>query len=105
MKIITGARQTGKTTKMIQWIGQDLSKRFLVTFSTREQDRLRRQYPSCKDNIFTYQSFREKAMTARFDDSQVEVAVDNADYILEQVVGTFVRIATFNKEELTLREK
>jgi hypothetical protein len=104
MKIINGARQSGKTTKCIELLQKD-PRRILLTFSKREEDRLREKYPELEDRIMYWETYRQKILGRRgVEEESLRPVVDNADYILEQVIGDWVEVGTFNQEVIKLRQ-
>ena len=65
---------------MIEWLKND-PKRLLLTFSHAEENRLKREYPELSTRIFDWRSYQQRYMHG----SQVkEIAIDNADLILQE---------------------
>lgn len=95
MLVDIAPRQAGKTTRMISWLVGN-KDRVVITFSEGEKQRLQAivtdlKFPEARDQIMTWQdATRHKGLL-----SQREVAVDNADKILQQelMAGRLERIS------------
>ena len=94
MEIDLSPRQAGKTTRMIEWLKIGRS-RILLTHTMREAERLREQYPDLEDCIFSWDQWLKKQHGVSH---RVELAVDNADYILQAQVSDDIKRISFNKE-------
>jgi len=98
MEYIIGKRQSGKTTKMLEWLLED-SNRVLITFSYQEVDRLKRLLADIKsanlidedlyaraiNNIYSWQDWVDAQHRTN---RRTEVGIDNADYILRDMLGS-----------------
>lgn len=90
MRIYIAGRQTGKTTNLIAWIGED-PNRVLIVHSMFEAYRLHRDYPDLEDQIIPI-SLVEKSLRGKRD---VEVAIDNLDLILPQLIMARIGPVTY----------
>jgi len=91
---------------MIEWLSKD-ERRILLTYSHREENRLKQLYPEYANRIVDWESYVRsvKSGGSFFAREKHKVGVDNADYLLEKVLGTFVDKATFNIDApIELRE-
>jgi hypothetical protein len=96
-------RASGKTTKLIEWIQEDPNTRYLITFSSREEYRLKQLYPELDRNIYYWETWVKKKREGGLSGNHSSVAVDNADYILERVLETYINKVSITKEEIDLR--
>lgn len=101
MKIDYSPRQSGRTTRMIELLAND-ERRILLTFSKREETRLRDAYPKVSNRIIFWEDYIKQKRGRKELESQ-KIIIDNADYILEQVVGDWVEIGTFTVEKIDIR--
>jgi hypothetical protein len=100
MKIDYSPRQSGKTTRLIELLAKD-NRRVLLTFSTQEENRLKNIYPEVAERIFYWETYKTKNK-GRYE--QQRVLIDNADYLLEKVIGDWIEVGTFNKDTLDVRD-
>lgn len=97
--LIVGGRQSGKTMRLLEWVaaGEKIARypgwsRVLVVDSIDEVSRLRsiiradRENPLFEDDPHRVYSFREWQSAVGVDPS-VEVALDNAEFVLARVIG------------------
>lgn len=86
-KFIVTGRRGGKTTAMIAWLREQPSNRVIVTATEREAERLRREY-----NLEHYQvKAAERVRSGGLRGQQVTVGVDNADWVLSNILNVPVR--------------
>lgn len=90
--MLVAGRREGKTTQVILWLagahkveGNPGWSRILLTFSKTEADRLRMDYPVFARRIFSLREWTHTA--ARGLGGDLEIAIDNADMILQDLVG------------------
>lgn len=94
MKIFVSGRRAGKTYKTIEWVKQGKEirgypywDRVILTISIAEADRLRKQYNLDYRQVFSVHEWQHRRHgTGR----QTEVVLDNADIILQDLVGPLV---------------
>lgn len=99
MKLISGPRQSGKTTEMIRQLMLD-EKRVLCTFSTKEQDRLRKEYPKINpERIIYWRDYKTKYLVRQLHGSKV--IIDNIEHVLEDAIGDWVEIGTITGTDKT----
>src|SRR4051812_30011734 len=84
----------GKTTRMIEWVRAS-PHRMILTFSRYEADRLRKRYSDIKDQIIDWHSYHATDAIIRARKAPTEeVAVDNADLILQSLCREKISIIT-----------
>lgn len=101
MKVEYAPRGTGRTTKMVERLSKN-KDRVLLTFSQREETRLKELYPDLASRIYWWKTYISKTYGYNGYENH-RVLVDNADYILEQVIGNYIEVGTFTKEQIVLR--
>lgn len=104
MKIDYSPRMSGKTTRLIYELEKDI-RNVLLVFSQREAARLISLYPHLNRRIMYWKDYAEKIRQTHPMDRRYVCLVDNADIILEAVIGDYVRIASFTKDEISMREE
>ena len=92
MKILLRERGRGKTTILMKWL-EEKPKRILVVYSYEEKCRLQKEYPWVSNKII---SFNEKMKLFGIDVD--EIALDNADIMLQVLFNKTVSIASFTLE-------
>ena len=93
--IITG-RQEGKTSKLLKWI-EHHNNRYILTMSPRERDRLRTLCLGHKNKqIYCYAEWKD---IERGLGNDIEVAIDNADHILQALFRGRLDIVTMTGEQ------
>jgi len=80
MKVDYSKRQAGKTTRLIEWL-RERPDRILITFSHAEENRLKREYEDVATRIVDWRSYQQRYMHGS---PMKEIAIDNADLILEE---------------------
>ena len=103
MKIITRPRQAGKTHEMVQWVlegeavqGYPGWSRVLVCHTIQEADRIRVLYPALGyRQVFSWQEWRERHPGGY----PTNIAVDNAELILAQVLGQWPSVVSMTGGE------
>jgi hypothetical protein len=109
MKYIIGARRSGKTTQLLEWVLEGHPRntfpywsRVIISFSHQEARRLRNILKQARPELDTQEwvfSVEEWQSERRgINPTGLMVAVDEASYILEQFIGHVV-LATLNNEE------
>lgn len=95
MKLIARPRQAGKTTELVELAHCD-PRIVIITFSAREADRIRNQYPELNpQQVMDWRSYASK-----YDlHSRTRPAVDNMDLVLNEVLGTWVEIGTLSQAD------
>jgi hypothetical protein len=92
LRVYVAGRQDGKTLQTIAWLslGHRIDiypgwSRILLTVNEREADRLRKEYGLDDQQVYPFRDWmsRYKRGFAR----GLEVAIDNADMILQDLVG------------------
>lgn len=100
MKIDLAPRGTGKTTRMLEWLGGK-ETRVLIVHDEREAHRLR-SHENNKDiagRIFTWQEYKNR--NGLPGTLITEVSIDNADIILQsQLRHPIRRISILDEEAL-----
>lgn len=96
MKIEIKPRQSGKTTKMIDWLS-NYKERILITFSHDEECRLKNLYPEVGNRIMCFDCYNLKNKCAGNYD--FEIGIDNADMILQSFFKQRIRIITCSNEK------
>ena len=92
MIFLGGARQIGKTTKMIKWLEGDKHRTLLVHNRHYAED-LKRQHPQVATQIFEFDNFRVNKKG--FWPQSREIAIDNIDIILQRWFNAPVKYVTF----------
>lgn len=82
MKVDLSPRGMGKTSRMYEWLKED-SKRIMLVFSKAEEKRLMQKHPSVAHQIMAWETYKNR-MGSGMDIR--ELAIDNADMILQQLV-------------------
>lgn len=103
MKLDYSARASGKTTRMIQTLREHITC-YLITISTREEQRLRHAYPDVAHRIFYWETWLHDLRSGQRMGMHGELLVDNADMVLERMLGKYVRSMSMTKEEIMMRE-
>lgn len=90
MKVDYSPRGSGKTIRMIQWLSEK-PDRVLLTFSDVEAKRLQQEYDKedrlgLSQRICTFSNYIERRGTAWSCGRNREVAIDNADIILQGMI-------------------
>ena len=96
MSLIIRPRQTGKTYELVQWVKEGerttywpFWSRTIVTFSEHEAKRLMREYDLKPGQVFSTTGWRRERNVSFNANRRPEVAVDNADLILTDLLGGF----------------
>lgn len=99
--IIQQGRRSGKTTAAVEWVKEGKKTkaypgwtRILLTIDQSEADRLRCGPDSVLDyhQVFTFDEWKGRG---RGSGRNVEIAIDNLDIILAQVLGRTVQFFTW----------
>jgi hypothetical protein len=95
MKIYVGDRGDGKTHALIEWVKEGQTRasypgwtRVLITHTLREAERLRgygNPYRLDYRQVFSVHEWR----TGRFVREGLQIAVDNVDLVLNELLGNF----------------
>jgi hypothetical protein len=101
VNIIVRPRQAGKTYEAVQWVleGEQTDSypgwsRVLLCHTLQEADRIRKDFPALDyRQVFSWREWRERHPGLK----PVEVAVDNADLILGQVLNQSPSLMTINR--------
>lgn len=95
MKLDYKTRQSGKTTRLISWLAGS-EKRVMIVSSLAEKDGLIQRFPFApvKTQVFTMSEW-EKMRHGRRD---YELAVDNAEFVLERLLGSPIARMSMTKE-------
>lgn len=96
MKVIISRRGGGKTTQLIEWLQGD-PQRVLITFSVSEMKRLVGLYPDLAHRICTWDEYRERRGIV-WRANIKEVAIDNADIILQGQARDSIKLITISDE-------
>lgn len=102
MKVIYSPRQSGRTTQMLEMLARD-TRRVLLTFSSMEEARLQKEHPQLAERIYYWERYVKLHRVDRKEDGMPKVMVDNADYILEKVIGDWIEVGTFTEEKIETR--
>lgn len=94
MEILHIPRGAGKTTKMIEWLRQD-SARLLITFSHDEENRLKSLHPDLADRILDWRSYQKRYRPGYH---VKEIAIDNADIILQEMFDAPISLITMTED-------
>jgi len=92
MMFLGGARQTGKTYKMVKWLEGD-KYRSLLVHNKRYATQLKNSYPEVATQIFSFEEFR--VLKKGFWPRTREIAIDNIDIIIQQWFKAPVKYLTF----------
>ena len=95
MEIDVSTRAAGKTTRLIDWL-KITPKGILLTFNTTEADRLRRKYPELRNQIHSWNKWSD---AQRGTSRDLEIVIDNADYILQSYLSHSLKKITMTKDE------
>lgn len=87
-----GARQIGKTTKMIDWLKSNKHRTLLVHHLSYAND-LKRQYPEVAPQIDTFWHYVNAK--GGYWPRTKEIAIDNIDIILAQMFKAPIKYVTF----------
>jgi hypothetical protein len=98
MILLQSPRLSGKTTRCIELLEKNIG-RVLLTFSKQEEQRLEDLYPHLRGRIFYWENWKS-SNKFKINDYSQRIIVDNADYILQKIVGGWVEIGTFNEDTL-----
>lgn len=96
MRVDYSPRQSGKTTRAVEWVRAD-PQRVLITFSQREMQRLRETYEDIAGRIFDWDTYRRLHLNVQA--KIEEVGIDNADLILQRQVRHPLKLLTISDEE------
>lgn len=101
LAIVARPRQGGKTTEVVEWIQQGARtdsypgwSRVLLTHTVHDADRVRRDFGLDYHQVFSIEEWR----TARLGRLPVEVAMDNADIVLANLIGQWPVMLTMTGE-------
>lgn len=93
--VMARGRQAGKTYDLMQWVKQGEQtnsypgwSRVILTHSLEDAQRLRTQYDLDYRQVFAVSEWKN----IRLGNGAVEVALDNADLVLAQMLGQMPRI-------------
>lgn len=98
MKVIVRPRQAGKTYGLVQWVlaGEETDSypgwsRVLLCQTFEQANRIRQLYPALDyRQVFSFHEWTWTRLGAR----PVEVVVDNADQILESILGQRIEMVS-----------
>lgn len=113
MQTIIGGSQSGKTTKLFEWL-KEHDKRILIVVSQNEKFRLIKQFvsqeerensdlPEWTNRVMTYYEFLEKKSLINTPGGQI--GIDDADAFLHQLFHRPVAIISITGESTTEPEK
>ena len=92
MEINIGPRRSGKTTRLINWLKEDINR--VCIFSSREEVlNLQKLYPQIADKFFYWADYRSKCVN-----TNAEIGIDNADCVLRELFGKHITKIEFNQE-------
>lgn len=99
MRVVVGGRQAGKTHRLVEWVreGQRIEQwpgysRVLLAIDVREALRLRDEYNLDPRQITSVEDWRTRA--GHVLDHQVEVAIDNLDIWLENMLRQRIAVVS-----------
>ena len=95
MKVITAPRRGGKTTAAVKWMAEN-PKAVLIVAQEPMVNILIKEYPQLKGRVFPPNKDRLRGLDC-------DVAVDNADLLLYQLLGVYPKLITLTgvSENLT----
>jgi hypothetical protein len=96
MNVDYSPRGSGKTTRLIEWLRGD-PKRVLITISHEHEKDLRQLYPELGMQIVGWESYRRKYRGGHI----TEVAIDNADIILQKMIPEKIAIVTISSNDIS----
>ena len=88
MQVLSLARQHGKTTRLLYWL-EEKADRVLITFSGYEAQRLKELKPTLANRIYSFHAWKRQV----FSRHEYEIAVDNIDIILYELLGNVTIIS------------
>jgi hypothetical protein len=107
MKVDYSLRSSGRTTRMLETLIKNENAK-LLTFSVKECERLKKavyildndKHQSVVSRIYYWEDYVRENI-GRYEPRQY-IMVDNADYILERVIGKFIDEISITKDEIRL---
>ena len=92
MEINISPRRSGKTTRLINWLTENVNR--VCVFSSREEVfNLQELYPKVADRLFYWEDYRSKHVN-----TNVEIGIDNADCVLRELFGKNIIKIELNQE-------
>ena len=89
MEVIAGDRCTGKTTKLAQWVLEDIKKHAIVVRHRDQKERIINEFAIPKTNVFDISDIKY----GHHRGNSWYYAIDDAEYVLAQVTELTGRIA------------
>lgn len=113
MRVDYSPRQSGRTTRMVQQLFLN-ENAILLTFSEKEAERIKSELnhqdvflpnPSMLENVCNRILFWKTFVNRKHGyKERQKIMLDNADYVLEQVLGTYIDDISITKDEIKLRK-
>lgn len=100
MKIDYSPRASGKTTRLIEWLRAD-PHRLMITFSIREEVRLKEIYRDVAERILDWHSYQRSSLGSRRID---QVCIDNVDLLLQRLCRESISLMSATTDELGLSD-
>lgn len=104
---ITGGRRGGKTYELMQWLKQDENHRQVIVHSLEYAKHLREEYDIKEERLSNPQkivSWHSIMNGTNRGHPQREVAVDNVDFLISEVLHSPVELVTFTGAAKTPQE-
>lgn len=105
MRIDYAKAGDGKTTRLVEWARENIANRYIITFSKREEARLKEQYPDIGFHVIHWETYLASRRMGGYTGGHAQYAIDNADYILDHIFQQYIHIATFTKETVEMRSE
>ena len=97
MRIYEAGPQRGKTTQMLRWF-QERSDRVIVVATIKEKDRLLDMLPTHLREDYEPRIIPMRERIQLKGMVEVQVGVDNLDWVIEQLLGVPVKYATITRD-------
>lgn len=95
MRIIFLPRRAGKTTKIIEYLKNNIDSAILICVNLHFKNRIINKYPEIQNRVFTYNQYRSgKCRGLDFR----EIVIDNLDFFLYDLFYKKVSLVSITKE-------
>ncbi len=97
MRIYEAGPGRGKTTQILRWF-QERDDRVILVATVAEKDRLLEILPFTKHNEYEPRIIPMRHRVRLKEMSEVQVGVDNLDWVIEELLGIPVKYATITRD-------
>ena len=97
MRIYEAGPGRGKTTQLLRWF-QERSDRVILVATLREKDRLLGILPHSHYDEYEPRIIPMRDRVKLRDMSEVQIGVDNLDWVIGQLLGVDVKYATITRD-------